>query len=72
MKWTIEMSKKELIRKTEVERVLEHRKTQKEAAMKLGVSERQFRRILRRYRQEGDEGLVTRQTRKNRAIEKQQ
>jgi len=61
MKWTIEMSKKELIRKTEVERVMEHRMTQKEAAMKLGVSERQFRRILRRYRQEGDEGLVTRQ-----------
>ena len=59
MKWTIEMSNKELIRKTEVERVLDQRSTQKEAAKRLGVSERQFRRILRRYRQEGDGGIVS-------------
>ena len=54
------MSNKELARKTEVERVLDHRITQKEAANKLGVTERQFRRILQRYRQEGDGGLVSR------------
>ena len=60
MKWTIEMSNKELARKTEVERVLDQRITQKEAAKKLEVSERQFRRILSRYRQEGDGGLVSR------------
>ena len=48
MKWTIEMTSKELARKTEVERVLDHRITQKEAAEGLGISERQFRRILRR------------------------
>lgn len=60
MTWTIEMSNKELARKTEVERVLDHRITQKEAANKLGVTERQFRRILQRYRQEGDGGLVSR------------
>jgi transposase len=60
MTWTIEMSSKELARKTEVERVLDHRITQREAASKLGVSERQIRRILQRYRQEGDGGLVSR------------
>ena len=54
------MSSKESARKTEVERVIDHRITQKEAASKLGVSERQFRRILQRYRQEGDAGLVSR------------
>ena len=59
MKWTIEMTSKELARKTEVERALDHRITQKEAAERLGISERQFRRILRRYRQEGDGGLVS-------------
>lgn len=60
MTWTIKMSNKELARKTEVERVLDHRITQKEAANRLGVTERQFRRILQRYRQEGDGGLVSR------------
>lgn len=60
MTWTIEMSKDELNRKTEVERVLDQRSTQKEAAKRLGISERQFKRILRRYRQEGDGGLVSR------------
>jgi len=53
------MTSKELARKTEVERALDHRITQKEAAERLGISERQFRRILRRYRQEGDGGLVS-------------
>lgn len=60
MKWTIEMSSKELTRKTEVERVLDQRMTQKEAARRLRVSERHFRRILRRYRHEGNAGLVSR------------
>jgi len=59
MTWTIEMSSKELARKTEVERAIDHRITQREAAHKLGISERQFRRILKRYRQEGDGGLVS-------------
>ena len=54
------MNGKEISRKTEVERVLDHRITQKEAAKKVGTSERQFRRILRRYRQEGEGGLVSR------------
>ena len=54
------MASKELARKTEVERALDHRITQREAANKLGITERQFRRILQRYRQEGDGGLVSR------------
>ncbi len=60
MTWTIEMSSKELGRKAEVERVIDRRITQKEAARRLGVSERQIRRILQRYRAEGDGGLVSR------------
>jgi transposase len=50
------MSSKELGRKAEVERVIDRRITQKEAARRLGVSERQIRRILQRYRREGDGG----------------
>jgi transposase len=39
---------------------MDQRITQKEAAKRLGISERQFKRILRRYRQEGDGGVVSR------------
>jgi DNA-binding transcriptional regulator LsrR (DeoR family) len=60
MKWAIEMSGKELALKTKVEWAIDHRITQREAANKLGITERQFRRILQRYRQEGDGGLVSR------------
>ncbi len=42
MKWTMAMTSKKLARKTEVERALDHRITQKEAAERLGISERQF------------------------------
>ena len=59
MKWTIEMTEEELARKSEIERVMEKRTTQAEAAIKLGLSERQFRRILQRYRKEGVSGLVS-------------
>ena len=60
MKRTIEMSNEELLRKSVLEGVLERRESQKDAAARLGISERQFRRILRRYRLEGDAGLVSR------------
>ena len=53
MTWTIEMSNKELDRKSEIENVLEKRESQKEAALKLDISERHFPRILQRYRKEG-------------------
>ena len=60
MTWTIEMNAKELACKAEIERVEEKRTSQKDAAARLGISERQFRRKLRRYRLEGVVGLVSR------------
>jgi transposase len=60
MKKTIEMNAKELACKAEIERLEEKRTSQKEAAARLGVSERQFRRKLQRYRLEGVAGLVSR------------
>ena len=42
------MSNEELLRKSVLEGVLERRESQKEAAARLGICERQFRRILRR------------------------
>lgn len=59
MTWTIEMNGKELARKTLVEKVLDKRITQKEAASKAGVTERQMRRIIKRYQINGDSGLVS-------------
>jgi len=59
MEWTIQMSEKELERKEELDKVEGGWITQKEAAEKLGISERQFRRILRRYRKERAAGIVS-------------
>ena len=59
MKWTISMTQEELFRKTIVERAIDKRITQKEGAEVLKISERHFRRILKRYRQQGDLGLVS-------------
>lgn len=59
MKWTMAMTQEELNRKTMVERALDKRITQKEAAKKLNISERHIRRIIARYRQRGDPGLVS-------------
>jgi transposase len=61
MKWTIAMTQEELNRKTIIEQSIDKRITQREGANKLGVSERHFRRLLKRYRKLGDEGLVSRQ-----------
>jgi len=60
MQWTIAMTEEELKRKTIVEQVIDKRITQKEGARRVGISERQFRRILARYRKSGDLGLVSR------------
>ena len=54
------MSNEELLRKSVLEGVLERRESQKDAAARLGISERQFRRKLRRYRLEGVAGLASR------------
>ena len=55
----IEMSNEELLRKSAIEGVLEIRESQKVVSARLGISERQFRRLLPRYRREGLSGLVS-------------
>lgn len=59
MKWTIAMTQAELERKTIIEQAVDKRITQREGAKRIGVSERHFRRILKRYREQGDKGLVS-------------
>jgi len=61
MKWTITMTQEELNRKTVIEQANDKRITQKEGAARLGTSERHFRRLLSRYRKQGDIGLVSQQ-----------
>jgi molybdenum-dependent DNA-binding transcriptional regulator ModE len=63
------MSEKERRRKVEFEGVVEARMTVREASQGLGLSYRQCRRSYKRYRQEGDRGLVhrSRGRRSNRA-----
>ena len=53
------MSEKEVNRLEVIQRVKEKRLKQKAAAEQLGVSERQVKRLLRKYRQEGAAGLVS-------------
>ena len=64
MKWTIAMTREELRRKTIIEQAIEKRINQKEGAQRLGISERHFRRMIRRYRKQGEEGLVSGHRRK--------
>ncbi len=59
MTWTINMSAKELEKKSQIERALDKRITQKETAETLGISERQIRRLIQQYRKEGAGGLVS-------------
>lgn len=54
------MSRKERLRKSVVERIVSGELLQVEAASLLGLSERQMKRIYRRYRLEGDAGLIHR------------
>jgi len=53
------MSKKELNRLEVMQRLDEKRMKQKAAAEQLGISERQVKRLLRKYRLEGANGLVS-------------
>ncbi len=53
------MSEKEVNRLEVIQRVGEKRLKQKAAAELLGVSERQVKRLVRRYRQEGAVGMVS-------------
>jgi molybdenum-dependent DNA-binding transcriptional regulator ModE len=63
------MSSKERRRKVEFEGIVEGRMRIREASQKLGLSYRQCRRSFKRYREEGDRGLVhrSRGRRSNRA-----
>jgi transposase len=54
------MSKKERLRKSVVDQVASGVVTQAEAAFMLGLSTRQMKRIMTRFRTEGDAGLVHR------------
>jgi transposase len=53
------MSEKEVNRLEVIQRVEEKRLKQKTAAELLGISERQVKRLLRRFRQQGARGLVS-------------
>lgn len=57
MEGVISMSKKEVERITVMNNLLEKRIKQKHAARMLDISVRQVRRILKRYKKEGSEGL---------------
>ena len=52
------MSRKECLRKVILEGVKEGRLTIREASARLSISYRQGKRIVKRYRREGDAGLL--------------
>ena len=56
----LRMSAKERDRLRIMEQVVNQALKQSEAAVLLGLSERQVRRVVRRYREQGDRGLVHR------------
>ena len=57
---TYEMSNKELDRLEVVQHVVSKRLTQGQASRDLGISARQVRRLVSRYRREGKSGLISR------------
>ena len=59
MQRTITMTEKELERSKAIHMANEKRLTQNKGAKRLKISERHFRRLLRRYREKGDAGLVS-------------
>jgi len=61
MKWTIKMTQEKPKRKTCSDKAIDGRSTQKAAVETLGISERQVRRLVRRYRQDDQAGLVSHQ-----------
>ncbi len=52
------MGQKELIRAKLMEQVVQKQISLKDAALKLKIGDRQSKRILKKYRQDGDKGLV--------------
>jgi hypothetical protein len=59
MKDLISMNSRELERYEQIQRILEGRTTQRAAADRLGLSYRQMKRLVRRYRQHGPHGIVS-------------
>ena len=59
-KETVTMSHKEVNRLGVIEQVVDKRLKQKAAAERLGLSVRQVKRLVQRYRAEGASGLVSR------------
>ena len=55
----LQMSTKELMRLEVMQRLKDKRLTQKEAALQLGVSVRQVKRLWQKYKQEGTQGLIS-------------
>ena len=53
------MSEKELKRKTWIDKTIDRLITQRGVAEFLGISERQVRRLISRYREKSDIGLVS-------------
>jgi|GEM_PF-2525009 len=59
----IKMSTKE-VKRSEILRMAEEKQiTQKEGAKRVGISARHFRRLMRRYREQGPEGVDLRPSR---------
>ena len=58
---TITMSKKEVRRIEMMDKIVEKRISQKTAASGLGISVRQVKRLVKRYREEGMVGLISKQ-----------
>ena len=56
---TLEMNRKELDRVRVIHAVCERQLTQREAAAQLELSIRQVKRLAKRYRKQGAEGLVS-------------
>ena len=55
----LEMSKEE-VKRVEILRMAEEKKiTQKQGAKRIGITQRHFRRMLRRYREQGPEGIIS-------------
>ena len=55
----IEMSETEVNRLEEIQRTINKQQTQKETACKLGLSIRQIKRLVKKYKEEGAKGLVS-------------
>jgi transposase len=60
---TVSISYEELDRLGVIERVIEKRLTQREAARMLGMTSRQVRRLCRAYEQDGARALASKQSR---------